>query len=308
MAPEGIAAIAAFLLLMALLALGSVMALKANKAGEAEASGGAGGADTDARARATGRGRMGRNLRQRPNRRAAEVAVAEPIDGDEEDEDEPPDYSGMTRAERRAAQREERRTEREEMRQAERDALDAKDAKRKAYDDRRRQKEEEREAAEAAAMEELRRAEEERLRREEEEASKWLHLIAVEGEGQDAEEDGEAGQGLLQQFIDYIKGAKAVELDELASEFRLPTSEVIQRITQLEEQGTLTGVMDDRGKFIYISLEEMAAVAQFMTARGRVSIAELAAKSNTFIDLDSKVVERSGEQPLDLDLDLDLEE
>lgn len=41
-------------------------------------------------------------------------------------------------------------------------------------------------------------------------------------------------------------------------------------------------------QFIYISQQEMAAVADFIKRRGRVAISELAAKSNTFIDLEAK--------------------
>lgn len=41
-------------------------------------------------------------------------------------------------------------------------------------------------------------------------------------------------------------------------------------------------------QFIYISKEEMATVADFIKRRGRVAISELAAKSNTFIDLEAR--------------------
>ena len=41
-------------------------------------------------------------------------------------------------------------------------------------------------------------------------------------------------------------------------------------------------------QFIYISKEEMEAVAEFIKRRGRVAISELAAKSNTFIDLEAR--------------------
>ena len=54
--------------------------------------------------------------------------------------------------------------------------------------------------------------------------------------------------------------------------------DAIERVRALEAEGRLTGVMDDRGKYIYISREEMAAVADFLTRRGRVAIAELAAQ------------------------------
>jgi len=66
---------------------------------------------------------------------------------------------------------------------------------------------------------------------------------------------------------------------QLATEFRLRSSEVVEKLTTLESQGQLTGVMDERGKFIHISSEEMKAVADFMRGRGRVAIAELAARS-----------------------------
>lgn len=49
-------------------------------------------------------------------------------------------------------------------------------------------------------------------------------------------------------------------------------------------RGTLfAGVMDDRGKFIYISPDEMKQVADFINKRGRVAISDLAKKSNEFI-------------------------
>jgi len=41
--------------------------------------------------------------------------------------------------------------------------------------------------------------------------------------------------------------------------------------------------MDDRGKFIYITPEELAAVANFIRQRGRVAIAELAQASSSLI-------------------------
>jgi len=47
----------------------------------------------------------------------------------------------------------------------------------------------------------------------------------------------------------------------------------------------LLGVIDDRGKFIYISMEELQAVADFVKSRGRVSIRELARVSNSLINI-----------------------
>lgn len=47
----------------------------------------------------------------------------------------------------------------------------------------------------------------------------------------------------------------------------------------------LAGVIDDRGKFISITPEELDSVAWFIRQRGRVSITELAQASNSLINL-----------------------
>lgn len=56
-------------------------------------------------------------------------------------------------------------------------------------------------------------------------------------------------------------------------------------------------------QYIYISLEEMQAVANYITTKGRVPIAELAAKSNTFIDLEAKAAPASALPGKVLDFD-----
>lgn len=51
----------------------------------------------------------------------------------------------------------------------------------------------------------------------------------------------------------------------------------------------ILGVIDDRGKFIYISQSELNAVASFINKRGRVSLTELAEHSNSLIVLDKPI-------------------
>lgn len=63
------------------------------------------------------------------------------------------------------------------------------------------------------------------------------------------------------------------------------TQEAISRVHSLQENRELSGVVDDRGKFIYISEEELQAVANFIKQRGRVSIVELVSSSNRLINL-----------------------
>ena len=45
-------------------------------------------------------------------------------------------------------------------------------------------------------------------------------------------------------------------LDDLCGEFKLVTKDVVDRIQRLLESGKLSGIIDDRGKFIYITDDE----------------------------------------------------
>eukprot|EP00210_Caulerpa_lentillifera_P005488 g5248.t1 len=152
-----------------------------------------------------------------------------------------------------------------------------------AYEERRRQRDAEREAKEEAEAAELLRKAEARRQQEEEEAAKWAEFITVEEKGEIEEND---EQDLMKQFVDTIKSRKIVVLEELAAEFEIRTQEVIQRIQELETQKRLTGVMDDRGKYLFIPLNEMEKVREYIESRGRVSISELASVTHRFIDLD----------------------
>lgn len=108
--------------------------------------------------------------------------------------------------------------------------------------------------------------------------------FTVEEEGYEEVSDDEK-ENLFQRFLNHIKEKKVVVLEELATEFKLKTQAVIDRITDLQADGTITGVIDDQGKFIYISVQELQDVSEFIRQRGRVSITELVESSNNLINL-----------------------
>ena len=146
-------------------------------------------------------------------------------------------------------------------------------------------KQREKERAEEQRIEEAeKKAREEKEKREHEEYLKMKEAFSVEEEGY-TEKDGTEQENLLQEFVQYIKNNKVVILEDLAAHCGIKTASVIDRIQELTANGTLTGVIDDRGKFIYISQEELEAVAKFVKQRGRVSITELAENSNRLINL-----------------------
>ena len=74
----------------------------------------------------------------------------------------------------------------------------------------------------------------------------------MEGEGCDAEDEGDEENRLLK-FVNYIKETKVVLLEDLAAQFHLKTQEAIDRVTQLQEDGLLTGVIDDRYIIVFFS-------------------------------------------------------
>ncbi|TRY76771.1 hypothetical protein TCAL_00150 [Tigriopus californicus] len=177
------------------------------------------------------------------------------------------------KAEKKVAREAEAQEREERKKQQEKDQALAAEARQ------REQNEAEREAAEEQ------RLKEEQQRRDNEEYMKLKAAFSVEAEGFDENEDPGDAQNQLRNFIQYIQDTKVVVLEDLAAHFKMKTQDTIDRVTQLQEDGLLTGVIDDRGKFIFISQKELEAVATFIRQRGRVSIAELAESSNQLITL-----------------------
>ncbi|XP_026420091.1 DDRGK domain-containing protein 1-like [Papaver somniferum] len=225
-----------------------------------------------------------RRMRRRPaagasTSSATSATAEENIDGSDEDVDE-----GV----RALKKKDKKRQEREAQRQADEAARESRNTKQDRYAEMRRKKDEEREEQERLLEEEAKA----RKAKEEEAAAlefeNWKDAFSVDAEGTTESEVQDGSQGLLFDFVEYIKKHKCVQLEDLAAEFKLRTQDCINRIASLESMGRLSGVMDDRGKYIYIAEEEMRAVADYIRRQGRVSISHLASKSNQFIDLEPK--------------------
>jgi len=170
------------------------------------------------------------------------------------------------------------------QREAEQKEREENKKKREKMDEEERLKREQEKEEERKIEEEERKIREEKERKEQEEYEKLKAAFSVEDEGCDAGEEGDEENKLLK-FINYIKETKVVLLEDLAAQFHLKTQEAIDRVTQLQADGLLTGVIDDRGKFIFVSQEELEAVAKFIRQQGRVSITDLAMSSNQLIKL-----------------------
>ncbi|CAM8949680.1 unnamed protein product [Rhodiola kirilowii] len=233
--------------------------------------------------RATG----ARRMRRRPAAGASTSSAPAVSVEDNDTLSEEEDFDDESERGKASKRRERKQREREE-RQAVEAARDYKQTKQDRYEEMRRRKDEEREAQERLLEEEAKA----RQAKEEAEAAlefeKWKGEFSIDAEGTTENEAQDGSQGLLHNFVEYIQKHKCVPLEDLSAEFKLRTQDCINRIISLESMGRISGVMDDRGKYIYISQEEMKAVADYIKREGRVSISHLASKSNQFIDLEQK--------------------
>ncbi|KTF76805.1 hypothetical protein cypCar_00040405 [Cyprinus carpio] len=232
--------------------------------------------------RPAGMPRRRRNLHSRVNvQRAQRPSDNEdsPAEADEDQEDRQPSEERPQAAAKVGAKKQ-KKLEEKQARKAQREAeLEEREERRKMQElrDQERQKEEEKERLqEQKREEELRRSKEEQERKEEEEYLRLKESFVIEDQGEAEELSEQESRNLLQEFIQYVQKSKVVLLEDLASHFSLRTQIIKRHVRR---------VIDDRGKFIFITPEELNAVAQFIKKRGRVSISELVQASNTLINL-----------------------
>lgn len=177
-----------------------------------------------------------------------------------------------------------RKEEARQIRQAEEERRAQRKAREEQEEAERLKRKQDEKEQERLEREDEERRKKEREERELEEFNKWKSSIEVEAEGS-AKAEQEEKKAKLAFFADHVKKEKVVLLEDLAITFSLQTQEVIDELTKAEDEGRLTGVIDERGKYIYISPEEMDSVAKFIKYRGRVSIREIAAESNKLIKM-----------------------
>ena len=63
---------------------------------------------------------------------------------------------------------------------------------------------------------------------------------------------------------------------------------MIERLKFLQETGAITGLFDDRGKYIYLTRNEIECVTKAIRQRGRISFSDLSKISNELIDFNGK--------------------
>jgi hypothetical protein len=136
--------------------------------------------------------------------------------------------------------------------------------------------------AKRVAEEALLRDAQERQAREQEESEEWMKSFAVEGAGEEARTQ-EQEEQLMNDIVDLIKTRRTVALEDIETQFGLRSSEVVERVRSLEGEGRIVGIMDDRGKFISVSEQDMRDIARVIQERGRMSVTELATECSSIL-------------------------
>eukprot|EP00949_MAST-11_sp_MAST-11-sp1_P002770 g2770.t1 len=159
------------------------------------------------------------------------------------------------------------------------------------YEEKQRKKDEEREAKEAEQEKKMREMKEAEERAAEAEFDKWKDMFETEAAGSATADSQREAEDMLPRFIARIKQKKVVVLEDLAADFSLDAQEVLDRVTTLDEAGLITGVLDDRGKYIYLTEDELESMASHVENVGRISVKDLAVQSRDFVDLTEKRIE-----------------
>ncbi len=85
------------------------------------------------------------------------------------------------------------------------------------------------------------------------------------------EEEERIWRELNTKFANYIKLRKVVLLEDLASEFKMKMDDVISRIHSLEMNNMINGIIDERGKYIYITDSELESLYNYIKIKGKIS-------------------------------------
>jgi hypothetical protein len=84
----------------------------------------------------------------------------------------------------------------------------------------------------------------------------------------------------VQEWIDEMKDTRNFLMTEMATSFKLPEEKVVQRIQELIKEGRVAGVMEDKGRFLFIAEDELHSIAESLIERGSLSITDVAAVCN----------------------------
>ncbi len=95
----------------------------------------------------------------------------------------------------------------------------------------------------------------EQQQKEEEILNQWKGEFTIAESGEDNLDFN--NENIIEDFLNYIKLRKVVSLEDLSGEFKISSAELVDRLQEFERQNRICGIIDDRGKYIYLTDKEL---------------------------------------------------
>ena len=174
-----------------------------------------------------------------------------------------------------------KKKEKEEHRLQMKQFLEAKKQKEQEKERERIKKEKLKEEKEKEYEEALKKAKEEEKQKEDELYNKWKDQIKIGEEGE--EKFDFSNEKIINEFLNYIKIRKVISLEDLSGTFKLSPNELVEKLNYFEKEGKILGIIDDRGKYIYITEKEMKMIEKMFLNRGRINKNDFIRECNRII-------------------------
>ena len=127
----------------------------------------------------------------------------------------------------------------------------------------------------------LQKVKEEQQKKEDEIYNQWKDMIKIGEEGE--EKRNFSDENVINEFLNYIKRRKVVSLEDLSGVFKISPNELVEKLNQFEKEGRILGIIDDRGKYIYVTEKEMNMIENLFIRRGRINKMDLIKECNKII-------------------------
>jgi len=223
------------------------------------------------------------------------AAAAREDVGDEAEQDEHADQQpraaggggGRRGDDRRALAKEEKKRQKAELKRFAAAQREEKRRRAEARQDKVREREAARQEVEDAERAELEAKKAQLEAAASAELDGWKRDMVVDAEGEGAV--GASGsprarsEERTRSVVAYVRREKVVSFDSMAQDFNMSPREAMRIIQELQTQGTLSGVFDDRGKFITVDDKELEALADYVNKRGRLTLEDFTARANDLI-------------------------
>ena len=174
-----------------------------------------------------------------------------------------------------------KKKEKEEHRLQMKQLLEAKRLKEQEKERERIKKEKLKEEKEKEYEEALKKAKEEEKKKEDDIYNKWKDQIKIGEEGE--EKFDFSNEKIINEFLNYIKIRKVISLEDLSGTFKLSPNELVEKLNYFEKEGKILGIIDDRGKYIYITEKEMNMIEKMFQNRGRINKNDFIKECNRII-------------------------